>query len=513
MDLLLLFIISICIFLGWYYTKYRETLAIVSKLPGPPRWPIFGNAFLFMGKSPAELLVKLTAVVEKYPKFTCLMLGPQPEILIMDPKLAEQLLNSQKLIDKAGEYDFLLDWIGTGLLTSTGNKWFQRRKIITPAFHFKILDQFVEVFDKHSNIFIQNLKKSNGKPVDVFELISLCALDNICETAMGIDIQAQIKSDSVYVKAVKEITLLLMMRIFTFYFRPNFIYNLTPYKKRHDELVKILHDFTDSVIMNRREEVLKLEFEELEELEQLKAEESGTKKIDHEDIGAKKKMAFLDVLLRSSFNNNPLTNMDIREEVDTFMFEGHDTTSSGLGFCLYSLAKNPDIQQKAYEEAIHILGTDSTAPVTINLLNDLNYLEMVIKETLRLYPSVPLFGRKMKENTQIGPYLVPKGANVGVCPYFMARDPTLWEDPLKFDPERFSSNKQQSHPYLYTPFSAGPRNCVGQKFAMLEMKTTVSKVLRHFELSVMPGFEPVAISELILRPENGIWLQLKERKV
>jgi cytochrome P450 family 4 len=180
MDFLLFFIVSICIFLGWYYTKYRETLAIVSKLPGPRRWPIVGNAFVFMGKSPSELLVKLTAIVEKYPKFACLMIGPQAEILIMDPKLAEQILSSQKLIDKAGEYDFLLDWIGTGLLTSTGKKWFSRRKVITPAFHFKILDQFVEVFDKHSNIFIQNLKKSNGKPVDVFELISLCALDNIC---------------------------------------------------------------------------------------------------------------------------------------------------------------------------------------------------------------------------------------------------------------------------------------------------------------------------------------------
>lgn len=180
MDILLFFIVSICIFFGWYYTKYRETLALVSKLPGPPRWPIFGNAFLFMGKSPAELLVKLTAVVEKYPKFACLMLGPQPEVLIMDPQMAEQLLSSQKLIDKAGEYDFLLDWIGTGLLTSTGKKWFKRRKVITPAFHFKILDQFIEIFDKHSSIFIQNLKKSNGKPVDVFELISLCALDNIC---------------------------------------------------------------------------------------------------------------------------------------------------------------------------------------------------------------------------------------------------------------------------------------------------------------------------------------------
>jgi len=143
------------------------------------------------------------------------------------------------------------------------------------------------------------------------------------------------------------------------------------------------------VIVNRREELLK-------------SQDINNNSDEQEDIGAKKKMAFLDVLLHSSIDGKPLSNMDIREEVDTFMFEGHDTTSSGLGFCLYSLAKNPEVQQKAYEEAIHVLGTDSTAPVTIKLLNDLNYHEMVIKETLRLYPSVPLFGRKMLENTQIG---------------------------------------------------------------------------------------------------------------
>ena len=192
------------------------------------------------------------------------------------------------------------------------------------------------------------------------------------------------------------------MRIFTFYLRPNFIYNLTPYKKRHDQLIKILHDFTDRVIGNRRYDLKTLELEkELERELELLVDSSKEEEKD-EDIGSKKKMAFLDVLLHSTIDGKPLSNLDIREEVDTFMFEGHDTTSSGLGFCLYSLAKNPEIQQKAYDEVIDVLGTDSTEPLSIKILNDLNYLEMVIKETLRLYPSVPLFGRKMQENTQIG---------------------------------------------------------------------------------------------------------------
>jgi len=180
MDFLLIFIVSICIFLGWYYTKFRETLNLASKLPGPTRLPIFGNAFLFMGKSPAQLMDTFNDIALKWPRFVCLMLGPQSEVMISDPKLAEVFLSSQKLIDKSDEYIFFTDWIGTGLLTSTGRKWFSRRKVITPAFHFKILDQFVDIFDKHTDIFIESLRKSNGKPLDVFQPVTLCALDNIC---------------------------------------------------------------------------------------------------------------------------------------------------------------------------------------------------------------------------------------------------------------------------------------------------------------------------------------------
>jgi cytochrome P450 family 4 len=160
-------------------------------------------------------------------------------------------------------------------------------------------------------------------------------------------------------------------------------------KKRQDVLLKILHSFTDDVIVSRREELMR------------GGGENNSMTHDQDDIGVKKKMAFLDVLLQSTINGKPLTNMDIREEVDTFMFEGHDTTSSGIAFCLYNLAKHPEAQKKAYDEIRNVIGDDLDSPVSIKLLNDLNYLEMVIKETLRLYPSVPMYGRKIQENVDM----------------------------------------------------------------------------------------------------------------
>jgi cytochrome P450 family 4 len=166
---------------------------------------------------------------------------------------------------------------------------------------------------------------------------------------------------------------LAMTRSINFLLRNKIIYRLSSLKRREDKLLKILHDFTDGVILKRR--------------------------IGH-GVGGKK-MAFLDVLLQLTIDGKPLTNMDIREEVDTFMFEGHDTTSSGIAFCLYNIAKHPDVQQKAFDEIKSVIGDDENKPVTLMNLNDLKYLEMVIKETLRLYPSIPAYGRKMVENVEI----------------------------------------------------------------------------------------------------------------
>lgn len=176
----LTFVVASIIALGiWWFKYHHERYVIARKLPGPPAYPIIGNALLFVGKSPPQLLKALEKLYKEYGPFSRIMVGSQIQVLIADPKAVEAILGSQKLIDKSDEYDFIAEWLGTGLLISTGQKWFTRRKAITPTFHFKILEQFVEVFDKHSAIFVKNLGKSKGQVVDVFPLITLCALDII----------------------------------------------------------------------------------------------------------------------------------------------------------------------------------------------------------------------------------------------------------------------------------------------------------------------------------------------
>lgn len=210
------------------------------------------------------------------------------------------------------------------------------------------------------------------------------------------------------------------------------------------ELLKVIHGFADKVIAMRKDELSKQN-----------SLKSDGDEID--DFPSKKKLALLDLLLQVKAGDAPLSDSDIREEVDTFMFGGHDTTTSGSSFVLYNLAKHPEEQQNVYEEILEIFGDDRNRKISFQDLNKLNYLDLVIKESLRLFPPVPYFARILSEDFSAGGYTFPKDTNIVVSPYLMGRDSDNFSDPLKFDPLRFGAETtvEKVNPFAYIPFSAG----------------------------------------------------------
>lgn len=197
-----------------------------------------------------------------------------------------------------------------------------------------------------------------------------------------------------------------------FVLRIPFFYKYSELYKRQNRALAVLHGFTDRVIQRRRQE--------LEEISINNNKSNERKEQERDDIGIRKKEALLDVLIKANINGKPLTDLEIREEVDTFMFEvslrpierrgdeltafhpqGHDTTTSGITFSLFNIARNPEVQRKCFEEIRHVFGDDKNAPTTIKHLNDLRYLELVIKETLRIFPSVPFIGRQISEDVHL----------------------------------------------------------------------------------------------------------------
>lgn len=179
---LIIFLILVVSVVTWYQAKYRHRNALLAKIPSPRKYPLIHNIPAFFGKNSKELFELLERLKYELGPVYQMTLDPfdVSSIVISDPKVAEGILSSQKLIDKSEDYDLMKSWLGTGLLISSGKKWHQRRKIITPSFHFQILERFVDVMDIHGEVLVEKFQAFDGKEVDVYPLINLYALDTIC---------------------------------------------------------------------------------------------------------------------------------------------------------------------------------------------------------------------------------------------------------------------------------------------------------------------------------------------
>ncbi|XP_044271096.1 cytochrome P450 4c3-like isoform X2 [Tribolium madens] len=498
---LVVFAITTLVFLIWFIRLVRKNNDYYTTIPGPRPLFFFGNV-LEVGAT--------KGVLHKYSmQFNGLYkihLGPVRKLIVAsDYKILKCVLSSKKILNKSEDYLYLRPWLGTGLLTSGGTKWKKHRKIITPAFHFQILKQFIEVFESGGNRFIQKLQKEVGKKsIDIYPFVNLCTLDIICESAMGISINAQFDDNSDYVRSVKAMCKVTMERPFHILEMNDVTFPLTKNYYIQNKSLNILHNQTNSVISKRRQKLQN-------KTKAITVTNANSKADNNETLFGRKKKAFLDLLLQATVDGRPLTQEEIREEVDTFMFEGHDTTASAISFAFYCLANNADVQANAYEEQIALFGDNKNPSVTYSDLQNMKYLELVIKETLRLYPPVPIFARKTSEPVQYENIFIPEGVTINIFAYGIHRDPKYFKDPEKFDPNRFEIVDGKL-PYAYIPFSAGPRNCIGQKFAILEMKSTISKMLRNFELQPATPTHTIQLTaESVLKSENGVKIALNSR--
>jgi cytochrome P450 family 4 len=482
----------------YYFTKLRRIEKFFENFPNPPMVPILGNARDL--KSGPEFFKSIYEYTRKYGKMVHMKIGPVGHVLLAsDYKFLEFLLTNNKIMAKSSNLKYLEPWVGTGLATvSGGPKWKMHRRLITPAFHFKILEQFVDIFESASNILIEKLSKESGnKSVDIYLYVTRCTLDVICETAMGTKVDVQNSEASLYFFSVKEMCRIFLARTTSILKRYDSIFRFTKDYEIQKKSLEVLHGYTKSVISSKRKE--------LEE-----ARKQGNYS-DVDDLGRKKKKVFLDLILEATVDGQSLTDEEIREEVDTFMFGGHDTTATATSFLLYCLAQNKDVQNKVLEEQEQIFGEEKCPKVTYANLQEMKYLENVIKEALRLYSPVPLFGRRIDQDVEYDGKIIPKGVEIIVYSHGIHMNPEYYPNPEKFDPSRFEK-MDGKHPFAFIPFSAGPRNCIGQNYAMLEIKSLVSKIIRNFELSpAFPRHEMILSPETVLKSLNGIRVGIKSR--
>lgn len=468
------------------------------KIPGLPAHPILGNLKELGVMETHELNAFFTETAKKmrdegHKVFRLYLLG-KLYVWPLDGEALVPIIDSKTELNKGDDYKFLDPWLEGGLLfEGATERWKVHRKMLTPAFHFAKLDGYLEVFNNESKILVDimtDFMKTN-ETFDVFPYIKRCALDVICAAAMGKTVNAQFNTEHNYVKAVQGFNKLSVIYSFRPLLWNPFMFWLLGYKAQKEWYLKILKGFVNDVIAERRQ-----------------ALETGEVEMEK----SKRKMNFLDLLL-SMEESKGLTAEEIRQEVDTFMFAGHDTTSSSVSWTIWALAQHQDVQQKVYDELKDIVG--DSPDITQEHISKFNYFEKVLKETKRLTPPVPIVQRKLINEMEIGGCIIPSGALVNISPMMIHSNHLVYKNPLKFNPENFApENTVNRHPYDYIPFSAGPRNCIGQRFAQMNEKIMLSHILLNFKIDPAPGiaFEDIKkCPEVVTIPSKGIPIRLTRR--
>ncbi|KAH9512026.1 Cytochrome P450 4V2, variant 2 [Dermatophagoides farinae] len=457
------------LFMSIIIQRWLRSKSMISKFHGinVPFWKILiGNIdMLFIESWATEKIVDnyfklMTGMSKIFGETSHIWFSLFPTMVISHADVAEKILSSTNtFLDKDNFYEMLKPWLNEGLLTSASNKWRSRRKLLTPTFHFNILEQFLPIMNEQAQILSRiindrQLKAGGNGYLDIVPLITNATLDVISETAMGVKIGSQLDNNRDYVDAVTRVSATTLKRMLLPWLQNNFIYfNFLAEGRKHRRDINLVREFTMNVIKERKNEIIRKQFTEL----------------------------------------------DIREEVDTFMVAGHDTTAVSLIWTLHLLGNHPDIQYRVHKEIDEIRqqsdddDDQTTQNWSQNQLRQMKFLEACIKESLRIYPSGTVISRYTHQDTEIEP----------------GRIQNISQQPERYIPGRFIEDSEhycgRMNPFAYVPFSAGPRNCIGQKFALQEEKITLATLLSRYRVESGDYLGNVHIkAALILRPKSSV---------
>ncbi|KAL3271097.1 hypothetical protein HHI36_021593 [Cryptolaemus montrouzieri] len=489
-----------------WYIKFRwdrrEMYRMISEFKQAAAPPLIGHTFTLIG-SPTDIFRKIVNLLAEYEQNVVIWFVNRPYVAIGKPEDMETTLQSQNCLDKNYLYEFTEEVVGTGLFSAPVHKWRRNRKIIMPAFNSRILENFVPIFASTSSICAHEIlpKFVGKKGVDWYSVFTSVNLDTISQTAMGINTDAQ-RKDLPFANWLEKLMQLSALRIYNPFYHPDFIFFRMKVGKTFKECQKKLWGFTDQVVTEKREKFK----QDLENNDFVSTFE--------DDNGPIKRKAFLDLLLHLDHKGMSFSNIELRDEVNTFFVGGTDTSAVTSCFFLTMMGMYQDIQDKVFEEIMDILGPDRTP--TMEDLSKLKLLERCLKETLRLFPPAPFVIRDVTGgDIKISDGTIPKGASIFYPFIHLHRNPLYWERPLEFNPDRFLPDQvAKRHPYTFLPFSGGLRGCIGQKYSYMNLKTLQSTILRKFR--VYCDYKTVEEIELdnflVLRPLNGFKFYLEERK-
>src|SRR5260221_3113009 len=436
--------------------------------PGPPN-RLLSVLFGSMQQNPLEYF---TVMARKYGDVSGMRIGNFRSLFINHPDLIEDVLvnNAKKYhkgrILQANKYLF-----GEGLLTSEGDFWLRQRRLSQPAFHRARVNAYAATMVEYAEQMLATWH--SGEERDIHEEMMQLALRIVGKTLFDADVTRDAKE-------VGE-TLDILLQIAANFGR-NILVPLwvpTPGNIRAKLGIKRLERVIYRIIAERRA--------------------SG------HDTGD-----LLSILLQAQDQDGShMNDRQLRDETITLFLAGHETTANTLSWTWWLLAQNPTVEKKFHEELDGILG--GRVP-TLDDLPKLTYLSQVLTESLRLYPTAWGMARLAAEEHEIAGYAVPVGYGVAFAQWGVQRHARWFDAPLEFRPERWENGLAKQLPrFAYFPFGGGPRQCIGNTFALMEASVVLATVGQKFRFQLVPGHRVTPLASITLRPRDGVRVTLEAR--
>ncbi|KAH8419726.1 hypothetical protein KR009_001593 [Drosophila setifemur] len=488
----------------WLLIRQWPLLRLGMSLAGPWAVPLLGNAQMVGKLKPEFIFLVFTELRDRFGTTYRLWLGPQLWVFLHSAEETRQALNDPTL-RKAETFLQLEPLIGNGLLISHGAHWTRQRRLMTPAFQPNILRGFVPRVLMHIERLVTRLEETRGASLEVTDSLFSCLLDSIVDTSMGAQLNTQLVDHPPIVQAFHRSSKLLFKRMINPLLASEWVFQRTQLWRDLEKELQVIHDLMDGVIERRAKELEKEQGKEEKQGkdDQLEEDQELPEEKDHR-VGVPSHN-LLDTLILARFEGSSLSRKEIRDEVNTFVFAGVDTTTAAMCFVLYALAQDQEAQVKLRQELLQELEDSNW---DMERLNRLPYLEALLKEVLRLYTIVPTTGRQTTQTTRIGGREYCAGVTLWINMYGLAHDKDYYEEPYEFRPERWFGDTPPPPPpppFSYIPFSGGPHVCIGRRYSLLLMKLLTARLVMEFQVEPGPEQTPLQLqAQMVLKAREGI---------
>ena len=403
-------------------------------------------------------------------------------VLVNEPSFIEHVLLENHRNYSKGRLtrDALEPALGKGLLTSEGDRWRRQRRMASPGFHKQRVAHMAGAMARLARRRVEGWRicSRNGQPLDIAREIPSLTMEIVGRTLFSMDMTDA--SDELARAMTTVVASFGTLNPLDILGAPAWVPRFR--SRRARSALARLDRAIYGIIAERR----------------------GARKAPDDLLG-------LLLAARDGKTGADIGDTELRDEVATFFAAGHETTALALAWTLYLLSRHPTVEEKLHAEVDGVPGDGEAAVVDVE---SLPYTRMVVEESMRLFPPAFCIQRVPLEDDEVGGHCIPAGSFVTISPYVTHRNPRLWEDPLRFDPERFTPERTgERHAFAYLPFGGGPRQCIGNGFAMLEACVVLATIARAYRLRMVPGHCVEAQGWITLRPRYGLRMTLEPRTV